>query len=202
MSGAGPHLAAGALRPGGSAGSAGADAPAGPDLAREDGLRAAWQAHAGELLGYARRALGDPASADEAVQETFLRAWRAASSYDRSRPLRPWLFTILRHVVVDEARSRRGRALPQHGGSAPGDDEPATGLQEPLDGLLDEWLLHEALRRVREDHRVVLVETYYRDRSYADVARDLGIPEGTARTRAFYGLRALRLALEEMGWDG
>jgi len=75
-------------------------------------------------------------------------------------------------------------------------------MREPLDGLLDEWLLHEALRRVREDHRVVLVETYYRDRSYAEVARDLGIPEGTARSRAFYWLRALRLALEEMGWDG
>ncbi len=182
---AGPGLAAEAL---------------GPDLSDEDGLRAAWQAHADELLGYARRALGDPASADEAVQETFLRAWRAASSYDRTRALRPWLFTILRHVVVDEARSRRGRAVPQLDATAPG--EPTTGVREPLDGLLDEWLLHEALRRVREDHRVVLVETYYRDRSYADVAHDLGIPEGTARSRAFYGLRALRLALEEMGWDG
>ena len=189
---AGPGLASGV--------GTGMDPSVGPDLAGEDGLRAAWLAHADELLGFARRALGDPASADEAVQETFLRAWRAAASYDRTRPLRPWLFTILRHVVVDEARSRQGRALPQHEGGAP--DDPATGMREPLDGLLDEWLLHEALRRVREDHRVVLVETYYRDRSYADVARDLGIPEGTARSRAFYGLRALRLALEEMGWDG
>lgn len=189
---AGPGLAFGA--------GTGLDPSVGPDLADEDGLRAAWLAHADELLGFARRALGDPASADEAVQETFLRAWRAAASYDRTRPLRPWLFTILRHVVVDEARSRQGRALPQHEGGAP--DDPATGMREPLDGLLDEWLLHEALRRVREDHRVVLVETYYRDRSYAEVARDLGIPEGTARSRAFYWLRALRLALEEMGWDG
>lgn len=48
----------------------------------------------------------------------------------------------------------------------------------------------------------MLVETFYRGRPYADVAADLGIPEGTARSRAFYSLRALRLALEEMGWDG
>ncbi len=49
---------------------------------------------------------------------------------------------------------------------------------------------------------MVLVETYYRGRPYAEVASDLGVPEGTARSRAFYGLRALRLALEEMGWEG
>jgi RNA polymerase sigma-70 factor (ECF subfamily) len=46
----------------------------------------------------------------------------------------------------------------------------------------------------------VLVETYYRGRPYADVAAELGIPEGTARSRAFYALKALRLALEELGW--
>ena len=46
------------------------------------------------------------------------------------------------------------------------------------------------------------METCCRGRPYAEVARELGIPEGTARSRAFYGLRALRLALEEMGWEG
>ena len=74
---------------------------AGLDLSRDAGIRAAWEAHADELFGYACRSLSDRAAAEEAVQETFLRAWRAASSYDRSRPLRPWLFSILRHVVVD-----------------------------------------------------------------------------------------------------
>lgn len=177
----------------------------GPDLSRELGLRTAWQAHAGELFGHASRVLGDRAAADEAVQETFVRAWRAANSYDRSRPLRPWLFAILRRVMADEARSRARRPL-LHGRADPGAAGDADSLDdtdpaEPMEHVLDEWLLHEALRRLREDHRVVLVETYYRDRSYAAVAEDLGIPEPTARTRAFYGLRALRLALEEMGWD-
>lgn len=175
------------------------------DLRDDRGIRAAWNLHADELFGLAYRALGDRGSADDAVQETFVRAWRAAASYDRSRPLRPWLFAILRNVVIDEARARRRRPVPDSGH----DDEPtladpftAHGSgRERLDQLLDGWLLHEALRRVREDHRLVLVETYYRDRSYAAIARDLGIPESTARTRAFYGLRALRLALEEMGWS-
>jgi RNA polymerase sigma-70 factor (ECF subfamily) len=44
------------------------------------------------------------------------------------------------------------------------------------------------------------VETYYKGRPAVDVAGELGVPEGTVRSRQFYALRALRLTLEEMGW--
>jgi RNA polymerase sigma-70 factor (ECF subfamily) len=50
-----------------------------------------------------------------------------------------------------------------------------------------------------EAHRDVVVELYFRDRSVADAARILRVPEGTVRSRAYYALRALRLALEERG---
>jgi RNA polymerase sigma-70 factor, ECF subfamily len=168
------------------------------DLSGEPGLRLAWHAHADELFGYARKALGDSAAAEEALQETFLRAWRAADRYDPERPLRPWLFAILRNVVIDEARARGVRPVPHDSGLT----EATTDLVDPLEQALDSWLIEEALRRIRPEHRTVIVETYYRGRPYAEVAADLGIPEGTARSRAFYGLRALRLALEEMGWEG
>lgn len=169
----------------------------GTDLSCDPGLRLAWSAHADELYGYARRVLGDVGAAEEALQETFLRAWRSADRYDRSRPLRPWLFAILRNVVLDEARSRGQRPVPQDVGAR----EPLGGLEDPLDRAMDAWLVEEALRRIGPEHRTVLVETYYRGRPYAEVAARLGIPEGTARSRAFYGLRALRLVLEEMGWE-
>jgi RNA polymerase sigma-70 factor (ECF subfamily) len=61
--------------------------------------------------------------------------------------------------------------------------------------------VEEALRKLRPDHRDVLIETYYRARPYAEVAADLGIPVGTVKSRVFYALRALRLALDELGWD-
>jgi RNA polymerase sigma-70 factor, ECF subfamily len=166
------------------------------DLSSERGLRHAWTAHADELYGYARKALGDSAAAEEAVQETFVRAWRAADSYDPERPLRPWLFAILRNVVIDEARSRGRRPLPTQ------EPPEIVDLTDHWERAVDGWLVEEALRRIRPEHRIVLVETFYRGRGYGDVARQLGIPEGTARSRAFYGLRALRLALEEMGWEG
>ena len=47
----------------------------------------------------------------------------------------------------------------------------------------------------------MLVETYFRGRPYAEVAEDLGIPEGTVKSRVYYALKAVRLVLEEMGWD-
>lgn len=170
----------------------------GTDLSCDPGLRQAWGAHADELYGYACRTLGDRGAAEEALQETFLRAWRSADRYDQSRPLRPWLFAILRNVVIDEARSRGVRPVPQDAGGL----ESRGGLEDPLDRAMDAWLVEEALRRIGPEHRAVLVETYYRGRPYAEVSASLGIPEGTARSRAFYGLRALRLALEEMGWEG
>ena len=166
----------------------------GLDLSRDDGLRAAWQAHADEMLGYACRSLSDRAAAEEAVQETFLRAWRSAGAYDRSRPLRPWLFSILRHVVVDEARARAHRAVPSPRPVA----EPEASEAERL---LDEWVVHEALQRISAEQRTVLLRTFYGGERYGDVAQDLHIPEATARTRAFYGLRALRARLEELGWE-
>ena len=168
--------------------------PGGLDLSRDAGLRAAWHAHADELMAYACRSLADRAAAEEAVQETFLRAWRSAGAYDRSRPLRPWLFAILRHVVVDEARARTHRPVPST-------EQLAELETQEAERLLDEWVVHEALQRISPEQRTVLLRTFYGGERYGDVAQDLHIPEATARTRAFYGLRALRARLEELGWE-
>ena len=72
---------------------------------------------------------------------------------------------------------------------------------EPFDQAMLAWQVEEAMRRIGEQHRQILVETYYRGRPYADVAEELGIPEGTVKSRVYYGLRALRVVLEEMGYE-
>lgn len=163
-------------------------------LTRERDVREAYAAHAAELYGFAVRSLADPGLAEEAVQETFLRAWRAGERFDPEiGSLRTWLFAILRNVVIDLGRARAVRPRVAEGGV-----EPSV---EPFDEALLAWQIEEAMRRIGDDHRRVLVETYYRGRPYAEVAEELGVPEGTVKSRVYYGLRALRVVLEEMGYE-
>jgi RNA polymerase sigma-70 factor, ECF subfamily len=67
------------------------------------------------------------------------------------------------------------------------------------DQLLLSWVVAEAITRLSPDHRAVLLECYYRGRPVAEAAERLGIPEGTVKSRTHYALRALRLALAELG---
>jgi RNA polymerase sigma-70 factor, ECF subfamily len=163
-------------------------------LSSDDGIHAAVSAHSAELYGFACRALGDEALADDAVQEVFVRAWRAGDRFDPEiGTLRSWLFAILRNVIVDLARSRKAR---------PVTDAAAEGtVEDQIDGVLRSWLVEEALQRLTAEHRRAVVEVYYRGRPARDVAAELGVPDSTVRTRLFYGLRAMRLALDELGWD-
>jgi RNA polymerase sigma-70 factor (ECF subfamily) len=163
-------------------------------LTDERDVREAYAAHASELYGFAVRSLGDSGLAEEAVQETFLRAWRAGERFDpQIGSLRTWLFAILRNVVIDLGRARTARPTVADGGI-----EIAV---EPFDEALLTWQIEEAMRQIGEQHRRVLVETYYRGRPYAEVAAELGVPEGTVKSRVYYGLRALRVVLEEMGYE-
>lgn len=161
-------------------------------------VAAAYSAHGPELYRFALRQLGDGGAAQDVVQEVFLRAWRAAGSFDpQLAGLRTWLFAIARNVVVDEAR--RVAVRPWQGRLIePRDDDVPAG--EGVDErLVDAWVVEEALRRIGADHRAAIVQTHLRGRPHGEVAAELGIPVGTLRSRVFYGLKSLRLAMEEMG---
>jgi RNA polymerase sigma-70 factor (ECF subfamily) len=170
------------------------------DLNNEDALRAAVREHGAELYRFARRVLGDNGLAEEAVQETFLKAWRRAHRFDPSRAsLRTWLFAILRNTTVDLARARSTRP----GLSVDGTETEAADPIDAIEGRMRSWQVEEALRHLSEDHRVAVVEVHLRARSYEDVGQDLGIPAGTVKSRVYYGLKALRTALIDQGWtDG
>jgi RNA polymerase sigma-70 factor (ECF subfamily) len=160
-------------------------------------LGALWNEHGGALLGHVRRRVGDLGRAEDIVQEVLLRAWRHAGQLEGGgRPLRPWLFTVADHLATDQDRSRRAR--PQEIGGSSSVEGAAPDLTERAIDNLD---IAAALRGLSPEHRAVLVETYYRGRSVAQAAKILGIPAGTVKSRAYYGLRALRLALEERGWS-
>lgn len=164
-------------------------------------LRAAYREHAGELFRLALRSLGDRGLAEEVVQETFVRAWKNRERFDAGRgSLRTWLFSIARNLIVDAARARASRP--------PGPPEAAhkrlpeggyetKSREDPTERALTRMQVEEALTRLSEDHRAVISEVYYRGRTYADLAQELDVPAGTLRSRMYYALKSLRLALEE-----
>jgi RNA polymerase sigma-70 factor (ECF subfamily) len=151
--------------------------------------------HAGALWGHCLRLTNyDRARAEDVCQETLLRAWRNASILDESQgSVRAWLFTVARNIVIDESRTKRARS------EIPMGELPEPGRDDDSDELLTTWLVADAVTRLSPEHRAVLQETYFNGRAVADAARRLGIPEGTVKSRTHYALRALRLALEEMG---
>jgi len=164
--------------------------------ASETLMRALYDEHASALLGYALRlASGDRQRAEDLVQETFLRAWRHPEALAAERgSVRPWLFTVARNLAVDAHRARRARPREV------GDDVLAVvPAADELDRALESWQMAAAVATLSPEHRAVLVETYYRGRSVADAAAVLGVPPGTVKSRTYYALRALRLALQELG---
>ena len=157
-------------------------------------VRTLYAEHAGPLLRYALHLTsGDRQRAEDIVQETLLKAWLHPDAI-AERPARPWLFAVARNLAVDAYRARRAR--PHEVGEGALELIPAP---DEADRALESWAVADALKTLRPEHRRVLLETYYRGSSVAEAAATLGIPAGTVKSRTFYALRALKLALEERG---
>lgn len=157
-------------------------------------LRALHAEHAAPLRRYVLRLTGDRALADDIVQETLMRAWRKPSVLDQSdRSARAWLFTVAHNLVIDATRSasRKHEVGPNAA--------PEASTEDRTDALLDAWLIADALRALSTEHREVIVHAYYAGRSIAEIASELDVPPGTVKSRLHYGLRALRLSLQESG---
>lgn len=168
-------------------------------LRSERDVRAAYDEHGSELFGFAFRALRDRQLAEDVVQETFVRAWRSRGFDPERGSLRTWLFAIARNGVVDALRRRTVREGPGIASWEIDVGEPVRGVDD-IDRLLDRVQLGEALDRLSPQHREAVVEVYFGGRSCAELGEQLGVPASTMRSRLYYGVRSLRLVLEENGW--
>jgi RNA polymerase sigma-70 factor, ECF subfamily len=161
-------------------------------------LRTLHDEHAHALWAYVVGLTGgDRTRAEDVVQETLLRAWRTPSVLDQSRgSARGWLYTVARRIVIDEWRSARRRH------EVVTDEVPeqfAGDLDMVAQRTVDRELVVTALRTLSDEHRDVILECYFRGSTVAEAAGTLGIPPGTVKSRTHYALRALKLAIEELG---
>jgi RNA polymerase sigma-70 factor (ECF subfamily) len=153
-------------------------------------VRLLYSRQAEALHAYVVRFCPDRASADDIVQETFIRAWRQLPQLTADD--RPWLFKVARNLLIDAERAARARPVTVQA-------QPAEDVRDDtgLDQILDRQLVTGALQHLSPAHRTVLVGTFYAGGTTATVARRLGIPPGTARSRLHYALQALRQHLQD-----
>lgn len=159
-----------------------------------------YEQHSGPLLSFVLRLTnGDRQRAEDIVQETLLRAWRNAHKLGAGgeRSLRPWLVTVARRLAIDDYRSDSARPVETYDREL---EEFASGDQ--TDDVLQVLVIKDALLALSPAHREILVETYFRGRTVSEAAEALGLPLGTAKSRVYYALHALRASLEQRGVTG
>ncbi|MFD4877761.1 MULTISPECIES: sigma-70 family RNA polymerase sigma factor [unclassified Streptomyces] len=164
----------------------------------ERALRDLYLEHGPALYSYVLRMLDwDTHRAEDVLQETLLRCWNNGNLTDaEGMAIRPWMFRVARNLVIDAHRTRTARPLEISGANWLGDMHSEV---DDIDRMLSSMVLHEALRTLTPAHREVLRATFFADRTTQQAAEDLGIPRGTVKSRVYYALRSLRLALREQG---
>ena len=169
----------------------------------EAALREVIDDYGGVVYGMARRVLAEPTLAEEVAQDTFMALWRRPGAYDPARgSLQSFLLGVARNKAVDVVRKeeslRRTRdSLASEMQVTPSSYESGGRVEER-----DE--VRAALASLSDVQREAIVLAYFGGRTYREVAAELGIPEGTAKTRLRDGLVKLRHVLsrakENEGW--
>jgi RNA polymerase sigma-70 factor (ECF subfamily) len=141
--------------------------------------------------------LREPAQAEDAVQESFVRIWKALPTYDGRASLSTWSYAITRNRCLTALQRRRDEAtLSDPEVAMEAEAAAATAVTDPDDRG---QLLRELVEGLPERYRRALTLFYYEERSVPDVAAMLGLPEGTVKTNLFRARGLLLGSLEQLG---
>ncbi|MFE6946596.1 sigma-70 family RNA polymerase sigma factor [Streptomyces chartreusis] len=152
--------------------------------------------HYDVLISFALRYVHSREQAEDVVQETLLRAWRNVNKIQPgSASVRSYLFTIARNVITDtwRAAQRRPQLVSDNGAIE------AVPSSDDVESALEGQLVAAALERLSPEHRMVIQALYYDGLTVAETALRMTVPEGTVKSRAYYAVRNLRAAFEELG---
>jgi RNA polymerase sigma-70 factor, ECF subfamily len=146
-----------------------------------------------ELFGFLQRFVGDSAAADDLFQETFMQVYRSAATFDVSRRLRPWVYTIASNKARDYLRANLRRTVQSLDGASNNDSQQATLLDvmeasedsapERLIQAEDAETVRRIVSRMPQIYREVLLLSYFQRFAYKQISEMLGVPLGTVKSR-------------------
>ncbi len=158
------------------------------------GLVAAFQ---GPVYNLCYRLLGTPMEAEEAAQETFLRAYRRLHTYNPEQKLSSWILAIAAHYCIDRLRRRRLASTPIDEAQS---TRPEGAPQAPEESLLRrerEREIQDLLARLPESYRTVIVLRYWQDLSYEEMAEMLGTTESAIKSKLHRARELLAANMKE-----
>jgi RNA polymerase sigma-70 factor, ECF subfamily len=152
-----------------------------------------------QVLGVALRVLRDRSLAEEVSQEVLVEVWKKADRFDPERGSGSgWITTLAHRRAVDRVRSEQASRDRDDRVSRRDEVRAFDEVADEVQIRLDHWQVRRALATLTERQREAIELAYFGGHTYRDVARVLGIPEGTAKSRLRDGLLRLRAALEDL----
>ncbi len=180
------------------------------DRYRDFGDRAAFAAlvrrYERELYTYLRRYMGNSLAAEDVFQQTFMLVHQKVGQYESGRPVRPWLYSLAIHQAIDYFRRDRRHWLPSLDrlvGANKDEMTPiVTGQNDPAEAAETgdtSRLIREAIERLPETTRQIVMLVYFQGLKYREVSEILGIPMGSVKSQLHAGLLKLSRMLQMAG---
>jgi RNA polymerase sigma-70 factor (ECF subfamily) len=168
----------------------------------QDGFTRLVTRYEGKIYNLAYRMLGNREEAEDITQETFLHTFRALGSFRLEERFSPWIYKIASNLCLDRLRKLKHSAGSLDAPLGPDGDMPlqVADWSSAPDRLCEESEVRadtqEAISSLPPKYKVVVVLRHMHDLSYDEIARILGVPQGTVKTRLFRAREILRRRLE------
>jgi RNA polymerase sigma-70 factor (ECF subfamily) len=163
--------------------------------------------HKKPVFNFILRFVGDRETAEDLLQETFMRVIKGAEAYKRQAKFTTWLYTIARNLCVDQTRRRKHRRHASLDAPMSASEDSGTlmdvipGSEMASDRKSVNKELHETMQRaiagLSEEQREVFLMREFLDLPFKQIAEVVGVPENTVKSRMRYALEKLRLELDE-----
>ena len=163
--------------------------------------------HRKPVFNFILRYVGDRETAEDLLQETFMRVIKGADAYKRQAKFTTWLYTIARNLCVDQTRRRKHRKHASLDAPMDTSEESGTlmdvipGNEMSSDRKSVNKQLHETMQRaiaaLSDEQREVFLMREFLDMPFKQIADVVGVPENTVKSRMRYALEKLRLELDE-----